>query len=175
MSGTGEEIDPQAIEGKLASLSLASSSEAATASTSTSHDVTKTESYQSRFNEDATQLVKKLKEASSKGSSKNKTLIRSKEHPAYSEDAQSKTKKREHTIVSWKTQEFAYRKSANCLESYYRDAELPTLARGLYTEELEGGTRGKGTGKHRIVVRGYDKFFNRGEMAWTKVRVSPLR
>lgn len=64
------------------------------------------------------------------------------------------------TLTSWKTQEFAYRKASKigCDE----EDELPTLARGLFTcPDSHGG--------HRIVVRGYDKFFNEGEMPWTKV------
>ena len=64
------------------------------------------------------------------------------------------------TLTSWKTQEFAYRKASKigCDE----EDELPTLARGLFTcPDSQGG--------HRIVVRGYDKFFNEGEMPWTKV------
>lgn len=64
------------------------------------------------------------------------------------------------TLTSWKTQEFAYRKASKI--GYDDDDELPTLARGLFTcSEAED--------KHRIVVRGYDKFFNEGEMLWTKV------
>lgn len=41
------------------------------------------------------------------------------------------------------------------------DNRFPTLARGLFTEELEG--------QERIVARGYDKFFNTDETAWTSV------
>lgn len=63
-----------------------------------------------------------------------------------------------HTILSWRTQEYAFRQF-----SQDRD-ELPTLARGLFTEEVT-----EDDGVHqRIVVRGYDKFFNVGELAWTQ-------
>ena len=57
---------------------------------------------------------------------------------------------------------------------------FPTLARGLFSRELPlpdagaGAKGGKGEGpskeKHQIVVRGYDKFFNIGEVPWTEVR-----
>lgn len=64
----------------------------------------------------------------------------------------------EHHILSWKTQEFAYRQ-------FSQDSnELPTLARGLFTEETT-----QSDGLHaRIVARGYDKFFNQGELSWTR-------
>jgi hypothetical protein len=65
------------------------------------------------------------------------------------------------TLTSWKTQEFAYRKTSKI--GYDDDDSLPTLARGLFTTL-------SGEGKHRIAVRGYDKFFNEGEMPWTRVR-----
>lgn len=69
------------------------------------------------------------------------------------------------TLTSWKTQEFAYRKTSKV--GYDDDDELPTLARGLFTcLEAED--------KHRIVVRGYDKFFNVGEMPWTRVSQESL-
>lgn len=71
----------------------------------------------------------------------------------------------ESTIVvtSWKTNEFAYRKTSKI--GYTDQDELPTLARGLFTITDQNG-------HHRILVRGYDKFFNEGEMPWTKV--SPI-
>jgi tRNA ligase len=61
-------------------------------------------------------------------------------------------------LTSWKTQEFAYRKTTRV--GLHEDSELPTLARGLFTTEEQG--------RSRIVVRGYDKFFNVGEMHWTR-------
>lgn len=63
------------------------------------------------------------------------------------------------TLTSWKTQEFAYRKTTRV--GLGEEDELPTLARGLFTIAI-------GAGQHRIVVRGYDKFFNEEEMPWTK-------
>jgi tRNA ligase len=63
------------------------------------------------------------------------------------------------TIRSWKMNEFKY---------YDIPSPFPTLARGLFTtewpvDEADGGK------KYQIVVRGYDKFFNIGEVPWTKV------
>ncbi len=66
-----------------------------------------------------------------------------------------------HHLLSWKVAEFAYRKSTSL------SSELPTLARGLFTERLSSSSSSSSS-KHRIVVRGYDKFFNLAEMPWTK-------
>lgn len=55
-------------------------------------------------------------------------------------------------ITSWKMTEHMYFQANN---------KFPTLARGLFTEEVDG--------KERIVARGYDKFFNTDEVAWTYV------
>lgn len=73
-------------------------------------------------------------------------------------------------ITSWKMTEHMYFKSDN---------GFPTLARGLFTEEVDSAaaipptarsTYGEDSEvKERIVARGYDKFFNTGEMAWTNV------
>ena len=60
-------------------------------------------------------------------------------------------------IRSWKMNEFKY---------YDIPSPFPTLARGLFTRELET----EGEKKYEIVVRGYDKFFNIGEVPWTSVR-----
>lgn len=59
---------------------------------------------------------------------------------------------------------------------------FPTLARGLFTEEvLEGdpvppletcshqSESNPDAPNERIVLRGYDKFFNIGEVSWTEV------
>lgn len=44
---------------------------------------------------------------------------------------------------------------------------FPTLARGLFTKEIsEEGQQGK---RYEILARGYDKFFNVGEVPWTTV------
>lgn len=67
-----------------------------------------------------------------------------------------------HHLLSWKVAEFAYRKSTSI------DSELPTLARGLFTERITDSSSSDSKPKHRIVVRGYDKFFNLGELSWTK-------
>ena len=45
---------------------------------------------------------------------------------------------------------------------------LPTLARGLFSRTV--GKVGKDEIVHKIVARGYDKFFNIGEVPWTAVR-----
>ncbi|CAK5270224.1 unnamed protein product [Mycena citricolor] len=52
-------------------------------------------------------------------------------------------------VTSWKMNEFKY---------YEVPSPFPTLARGIFTTE-------DGNGVHRIVARGYDKFFNVGEVA----------
>lgn len=55
---------------------------------------------------------------------------------------------------------------------------FPTLARGLFTEEVEDGddippgVSGSGQGRDRIVARGYDKFFNIDEVEWTSVSLT---
>jgi hypothetical protein len=63
-------------------------------------------------------------------------------------------------IRSWKMNEFKY---------YDIPSPFPTLARGLFTTEIEPDSVEQ-EGKHRIVARGYDKFFNIGEVPWTTVR-----
>ena len=68
----------------------------------------------------------------------------------------------EMTVRSWKMNEFKY---------YDIPSPFPTLARGLFTQEIKKG----GRTKHRIVARGYDKFFNIGEVPWTHVRRSCSR
>ena len=62
----------------------------------------------------------------------------------------------EITVESWKMNEWKY---------YDIPSPFPTLARGLFSVEEKGeGPR------YRIVARGYDKFFNIGEVPWTNVR-----
>ena len=73
-------------------------------------------------------------------------------------------------ITSWKMQEHLYRR---------KDCPFPTLARGLFTATADASfqdTQRRGTTigeeekqKIRIVARGYDKFFNIGEVPWTEV------
>ena len=52
------------------------------------------------------------------------------------------------SVRSWKMNEFKY---------YDIPSPFPTYARGLFTVD------------DRIVARGYDKFFNIGEVPWTEV------
>ena len=63
-------------------------------------------------------------------------------------------------VKSWKMNEFKY---------YDVPSPFPTLARGLFTQEVRENS-GKGK-EYRIVARGYDKFFNIGEVPWTTVRI----
>ena len=63
------------------------------------------------------------------------------------------------TVESWKMDEFKY---------YEVPSPFPTLARGLFSIKEPGDER-----RYRIVARGYDKFFNIGEVPWTTVRLSP--
>lgn len=65
---------------------------------------------------------------------------------------------------------------------YYQiPSPFPTLARGIFTidiDDLQGsestGTKTEGDKNYRIVARGYDKFFNIGEVPWTTVVFSLL-
>ena len=70
----------------------------------------------------------------------------------------------EIVINSWKLDEFKY---------YDVPSPFPTLARGLFTQRLDKSKNdtedGSDAVKYRIVARGYDKFFNIGEVPWTKV------
>ncbi|KAK8858676.1 hypothetical protein IAR55_002905 [Kwoniella newhampshirensis] len=80
----------------------------------------------------------------------------------------SSSKLRTRKITSWKMTEHMYFKASN---------PFPTLARGLFTEEVEEDdplpavaqdSEGReGRLKDRIVARGYDKFFNIDEVEWT--------
>jgi tRNA ligase len=67
----------------------------------------------------------------------------------------------EITVESWKMNEFKY---------YDIPSPFPTLARGLFSVEEKGEKDGQS--RYRIVARGYDKFFNIGEVPWTTVRSS---
>ncbi|KAI0064052.1 RNA ligase [Artomyces pyxidatus] len=58
-------------------------------------------------------------------------------------------------VSSWKMNEFKY---------YDIPSPFPTLARGLFSAEEK--VPGEKT-RYRIVARGYDKFFNIGEVPWT--------
>lgn len=92
-------------------------------------------------------------------------------YPAVVYAVNAATAKDRH-ITSWKMTEHMY---------FKKDNEFPTLARGLFTEPVSGKadvppaalpTFGSGPVTERIVARGYDKFFNTGEMAWTSVSTS---
>jgi tRNA ligase len=62
------------------------------------------------------------------------------------------------TVESWKMNEWKY---------YNIPSPFPTLARGLFSMEEKGEGEGP---RYRIIARGYDKFFNIGEVPWTNVR-----
>ena len=67
-------------------------------------------------------------------------------------------------ITSWKMSEHHYRRA---------DCPFPTLARGLFTANEDYSLpddkpRTMDQKGERIVGRGYDKFFNIGEVDWTK-------
>lgn len=70
-------------------------------------------------------------------------------------------------VCSWKMNEFKY---------YDIPSPFPTLARGLFTVDLpkdEDEAKKDATDvdqRYRIVARGYDKFFNIGEVPWCTVR-----
>ncbi|WWD18570.1 hypothetical protein CI109_103023 [Kwoniella shandongensis] len=82
--------------------------------------------------------------------------------------AASSSKLRTRKITSWKMTEHMYFNASN---------PFPTLARGLFTEEIEEDDplpaeithsgENEGRPKDRIVARGYDKFFNIDEVEWT--------
>lgn len=92
----------------------------------------------------------------------NKKLVKATVHDA---PADPKVK-----ICSWKMDEFKYG---------VHPSPFPTLARGLFTRkvvdmddardaDLEGR---EGRVRHIIVARGYDKFFNIGEVPWNSVSI----
>ncbi|GBE89261.1 RNA ligase-domain-containing protein [Sparassis latifolia] len=80
-------------------------------------------------------------------SKKSPKLVRSSEYKAPADSSIG--------IRSWKMNEFKY---------YDVPSPFPTLARGVFTQELKHPS---GDVKYRIVARGYDKFFNIGEVPWT--------
>ncbi|KAJ6462455.1 RNA ligase-domain-containing protein [Mycena sanguinolenta] len=90
-------------------------------------------------------LVARLHEISAK----KPKLIKSSEYSAPA-DAEIK-------VRSWKMDEFKY---------YDVPSPFPTLARGIFTVELPKAAEAD-TQEYRIVARGYDKFFNIGEVPWT--------
>lgn len=64
------------------------------------------------------------------------------------------------TVNSWKMNEYKYS---------VVPSPFPTLARGLFTEFIEATGGKKQGGIHRVVARGYDKFFNMSEVPWNTV------
>ncbi|KLO10607.1 RNA ligase [Schizopora paradoxa] len=72
----------------------------------------------------------------------------------------------EMKVRSWKMNEFKY---------YDVPSPFPTLARGIFTTWVQSQSGGAPAmpgdegerGLYRIVARGYDKFFNIGEVPWT--------
>ena len=90
-------------------------------------------------------------------SKKSPKLVRSSTYPAPADP--------NVTIRSWKMNEFKY---------YDVPSPFPTLARGIFTRwdgDANAETTGEGSskGRYNIVARGYDKFFNIGEVPWTTV------
>ena len=94
-------------------------------------------------------------------------------------DVQLKSESKPRKIWSWRMNEWKYSASP---------CPFPTLARGLFTEWVpesekkwsdgtdevkKGKTRKTEDGFHRIVARGYDKFFNMNEVRWNSVRIDP--
>ncbi|KAG1738763.1 RNA ligase-domain-containing protein [Suillus lakei] len=83
-------------------------------------------------------------------SKKSPKLVRSTVYSAPSDSSIS--------VRSWKMNEFKY---------YDVPSPFPTLARGLFSRELPFGDDSEGKPKYQIIARGYDKFFNIGEVPWT--------
>lgn len=98
----------------------------------------------SRFNEEDSKLVIDLYRLS-RTSSK---LVQGNEYAVPSDPS--------IIVTSWKMNEFKY---------YDVPSPFPTLARGLFTRQLL--TAPGDENRFQIIVRGYDKFFNIGEVPWT--------
>lgn len=92
------------------------------------------------------QLVKELLALS--GKSSKRALVKSSTYDAPADP--------EIKVRSWKMDEYKY---------YDVPSPFPSLVRGLFTVDLPGHEQ-----QYRIVARGYDKFFNIGEVPWTSVR-----
>lgn len=92
-------------------------------------------------------------------SKKSPKLVKSSTYPAPADP--------QIVVRSWKMNEFKY---------YDIPSPFPTLARGLFTMELsKSGDGAEEDPAHldqtyRIIARGYDKFFNIGEVPWCTVR-----
>ncbi|TFK70668.1 hypothetical protein BDN72DRAFT_525109 [Pluteus cervinus] len=101
-----------------------------------------------RFSQEDSRLISQLFGISKS----NPRLVRSSEYKIPAEP--------DITINSWKMDEYKY----NVVPSPF-----PTLARGLFTTEIDTDREitDDRDRRYRIVVRGYDKFFNIGEVPWT--------
>ncbi|GAA5824856.1 hypothetical protein JCM11251_005368 [Rhodosporidiobolus azoricus] len=84
-----------------------------------------------------------------------KNLLRSTNHTVTIKGDDGKEVKR--VLTSWKMADYAYKRDP---------CPFPTRARGLFTEKVAGEKEGEQE-DYRIVARGYDKFFNIGEVSWT--------
>ncbi|BGP19484.1 hypothetical protein JCM10213_006304 [Rhodosporidiobolus nylandii] len=84
-----------------------------------------------------------------------KNLLRSTNHTVVVQGDDGKDEKR--VLTSWKMADYAYKREP---------CPFPTRARGLFTEKVAGDKQGEEE-EYRIVARGYDKFFNIGEVSWT--------
>ncbi|KAG6829353.1 hypothetical protein H0H92_004719 [Tricholoma furcatifolium] len=105
------------------------------------------------YSEDDSQLIASLHNLSKK----SPKLVKSSTYQAPADP--------DITIRSWKMNEFKY---------YDIPSPFPTLARGLFTvdlpkQDIKDAPKDDLTDdqKYRIVARGYDKFFNIGEVPWT--------
>ncbi|KAK8251790.1 fungal tRNA ligase phosphodiesterase domain-containing protein [Phyllosticta capitalensis] len=94
--------------------------------------------------QEISQLVQTLEDHSKKGKTKGKGSFSVRKHTFELPNGR--------TIDSWKMQDWDYKKSG-----------LPTYARGLFTYKNQSGN-------WEIAVRGYDKFFNHGEVRKTEWR-----
>jgi tRNA ligase len=92
-------------------------------------------------------------------SNKSPKLIKPHDYPAPADP--------DITVSSWKMNEWKY---------YDVPSPFPTLARGLFTVKKGKGKEGALVDgqESRIVARGYDKFFNIGEVPWCTVRFLSL-
>ncbi|SCV69176.1 BQ2448_2196 [Microbotryum intermedium] len=83
-----------------------------------------------------------------------RNLLRSSLHTVHTSDPPTT-----HHITSWKMADYAYKRDP---------CPFPTRARGLFTEKADPSSTSGGGEQYRIVARGYDKFFNVGEVSWTE-------
>lgn len=81
-------------------------------------------------------------------------LLRSSTHSIVLPPGEEVGESEERVLTSWKMADYAYKRDP---------CPFPTRARGLFTEKV-------GEDEYSIVARGYDKFFNVGEVSWTQVR-----